>query len=86
MKTAHVAPQVMTVTDFVAQVGDAVVDNRISALFTLFDCYCRFLPPDSEPDFDSFRTWGETVLSDFNEVGMNCADTSMLFKNLNVHK
>lgn len=85
-KNGGIAPEIMTITDFVARVGDCVVDNRISSLFTLYHCYCALLPAKSRPDFDSFRTWGETVLSDFNEVGMNCADPEALFKNLKDHR
>ncbi len=86
LKEGRVAPEIMSITDFVARVGDTVVDNRISSLFTLYRCYCSLLPPESRPPFDGFRTWGETVLSDFNEVGMNCSDPDALFQNLRDHK
>ena len=35
-----------------------------------------------ESDFDSFRTWGETVLSDFSEVDQYMADPDEIFKNV----
>lgn len=82
----RLAPHVTTISDFVCRVGDSIVDNRISALFTLFNCYRDLLPPDAPLEFDSFRSWGETVLSDFNEVGMNCNDPDALFANLRDHK
>lgn len=33
-------------------------------------------------DFDAFRTWGETALSDFNEVDRYLADADAVFKNV----
>lgn len=81
-----IAPEIYSITDFVERIGDSVVDNHISLLLTLYKCYCSLLPESKRPDFDSFRPWGDTVLSDFNEVGMNCVDTEALFRNLLDHK
>ena len=86
LNEGRIAPEITTVTDFVARVGDSVVDNRIASLFTLYRCYCALLPEKAAPAFDAFRTWGETVLSDFNEVGMNCSDPDSLFRNLRDHR
>ncbi|MCM1153385.1 MAG: PD-(D/E)XK nuclease family protein [Muribaculum sp.] len=44
----------------------------------------REIPVSDEKgvDFDRFRAWGETVLSDFSEVDMQLVDPDLIFKNV----
>lgn len=75
-----VAPQLTTISDFTSSLSGKIVDSRIDLIFLLFKCYKELYPDGAS--FDSFRRWGETVLSDFEEVDMNLADPEALFKNL----
>lgn len=80
-----VLPKVMTMSDFVEKISGRIVAGRIESLFILYKAYCEILRENGAgvvPEFDVFRRWGETVLSDFNEVDMQDVDAQSLFKNV----
>lgn len=83
--TCRVLPEVATMSDFTEQLCGYVVAGKIEQLFILYHVYCRLLAADGVkelPSFDRFRRWGETALSDLNEVDMQSADADALFKNV----
>lgn len=83
-----VAPEIKTISDFTSDVAHVVVASRLDLIFMLYGCYRRLTghsaetSADDELAFDSFRTWGETVISDFNEVDMYLADPDEVFRNV----
>ncbi len=78
------APQTVTITDVMDSLSGRIANNRIDLLFLLFNCYAEILGGEAREklNFDDFRPWGETVLSDFNDVDTHLADPDELFKNL----
>lgn len=83
---AHiVAPQMITISDFIAGIAGRVVAKRLDMLFRLYSCYRDMqglTGQDDEDDFERFRGWGESVLSDFNEVDLHMVDPDEIFKNV----
>lgn len=80
-----VLPKVLTMSDFVEKISGRIVAGRIELLFILYQAYSDILKENGArvvPEFDVFRRWGETVLSDFNEVDMQDVDAAALFKNV----
>lgn len=78
-------PRVMTMADFAELLSGRIMVGRIEQLFLLYQAYQQLLTSQNVkniPDFDSFRRWGETALSDFNEVDMQDVDPQALFKNV----
>ncbi len=75
-----VMPEIVTITDFVANLSELVVNTRIDSLFSLYKLYSK--QQDAEIEFDRFRIWGEIALNDFNDVDMFCVATDKLFRNL----
>lgn len=89
MPDLRFAPRVTTISDLVTDISDRIVDNRLDTLFLLHKCYCEIVSPHLTEEgkqeyltFDAFRKWGETVLSDFNEVDTHLAPAHEIFKNL----
>ncbi len=83
------APDVKSITDFVGFLSGRTVAPRIDLLFHLYHSYRKLLglPEEDEGEnegvsFDSFCGWGETVLSDFNEVDLYLANPDEVFKNV----
>lgn len=84
-----VAPEVSSVSDFMERMSGRLVDSGLDLLFRLFKTYRDLLGRDEEyvkrfgePEFESFRSWGEIVLADFDEVDRYCVDHSEIFKNV----
>lgn len=79
-------PHILTISEFASQVAGRTEASRIVQLFTLYKCYLDILGKDSkeEPEtvFEDFRRWGEIVISDFNTVDINLADSNEIFKNV----
>lgn len=83
------APEIMSVTDFTAVVARREPAGRLDLIFRLYRLYrelagASFSLSDeiSLLDFDAFRGWGDTLISDFNEVDRYCVDADMLFRNV----
>ena len=76
----QLAPRVTDITDFVAELADHDVASRIDLLFRLFNIYKA--QKGDIADFDAFRNWGETLISDFSEVDQYNVDADSLFKNV----
>lgn len=78
-------PQTATMADFAESLSGRVVANQTELLFMLYLAYAGYLKEEGvkePPAFDIFRRWGETALSDFNEVDMHCIDADSIFKNV----
>lgn len=87
------APEVLSVSDFVENVSGRGVATRIDMLFRLFNIYRgnRSLIPGSVQgdellEFDAFRSWGEILLSDFSEVDQYNVDPDAIFANVSDYR
>lgn len=83
-KGVMLAPEVIGIGDMMERLSGRTADSRLDLLFTLFDAYRDLQPADKrkDVDFESFRSWGDVVLSDFSEVDMYGVDPHELFTNL----
>lgn len=86
-RNAMLSPEIKSIAEFVADVAKKTVASRLDLIFMLFEQYRAILnvhagEEDETVDFDSFRSWGETVLSDFNEVDKHLVDPDEIFKNV----
>lgn len=79
-----ISPKIITINEFITELSDRNINNRIDLLFILYKEYVKLVGEDV--DFDKFRTWGDTILNDFNEVDMSCVDADALFKNIKDYK
>lgn len=78
------SPKIMTISDFVSETCNQDINNRLDLLFLLYKEYTKLVNKNIE--FDKFRTWGDTILNDFNEVDMSCINPDTLFKNIKDYK
>ena len=83
------APEVVSIADFVEELSQRESASRIDLLFRLYNLYKEIKaeehdnPEDSSVmDFDSFRSWGEILISDFSEVDQYHVDADALFANV----
>ena len=87
------APEVLSIADFVETLSGREVASRIDMLFRLFNIYKsnKSLVPGKAQDnglleFDAFRGWGEILLSDFSEVDQYDVDPDTLFGNVSDYR
>lgn len=86
-------PEVMTISDLVAEQTDAVEATRLEQLFILYHCYRSIIKEDiaegaAEPlvDFNKFRYWGDVLLNDFTDVDKYMVDPAEIFHNIETLK
>jgi len=82
LKQATVAPEFFAVNQFFERIGNQNISDRTSLIFELYLSW-KALRPDNVEPFETFITWGETALSDFNEIDNYSIDAAQIFKNLN---
>lgn len=81
-------PKLLTINNFITLAANRQEVTRLEQLFILYNCYQHLLnqedrtSEDVELDFDSFRGWGETIISDFNTVDQNLISAEEIFKNV----
>lgn len=86
-------PEMTDIDSLVMDLTKSAIMPRIEQLFLLFNCYTKlrreaFPDEENEPslNFDTFLTWGEMVLNDFNDIDRYLVDTTQLFRNIKYFK
>ena len=80
-KTPVFSPRIIPITEFIDNTIETVKDSRMDLLFRLFESYRR-ISKKTDMEFEKFSSWGETMLSDFNEVDMHMKDADEIFRNV----
>lgn len=74
------SPEIITIDECFYSASELNISDRLSMIFSLYNIYKEL--SNSEENFDSFVFWGETLLSDFNEVDKYRVDAKQLFTNV----
>ncbi len=76
-------PMVMTFAEFAEKVTGRRTGSSLELLFSLFDAWQRLR--GAGQDFEQFRSWADTVLSDFDEIDRYDVEAAALFRNIETH-
>ncbi|MCU0372471.1 MAG: PD-(D/E)XK nuclease family protein [Ignavibacteria bacterium] len=71
------SPAVISLNEFISKYSDCDTADYLTLLFELYDAYSKFLPDET---YDSFYTWGDMLLKDFDTIDKYNVDASVLFK------
>jgi len=73
-------PEMITMSDFVSRFSDLEVADPLELSFTLYSSYISVVKnPES---FDEFYSWGEMMVSDFDDIDKYLVDADQIFTNL----
>jgi len=74
------APQMVTVTELFHSFTDLKPAGTETLIFELYKVYIKLV---TEPmPFDDFWSWGEVIISDFNDIDLYLADAEKLYSNI----
>jgi hypothetical protein len=74
------APQMVTVTELFASMTHL---RKIETETLIFDLYKSYISSVTTPlPFDDFWAWGETIISDFNDIDLWLADAEKIYSNI----
>jgi hypothetical protein len=76
------APEMITIDRWVKGLSDKTVIDRTRALIRLFKIQLIDPPGDKDRSFDEFMSWGNILLSDFDEIDRYLLETKTVFTNL----
>src|ERR1041384_2025521 len=62
------APQIVSIEEFVQTISGIRSIDNIEVLFAFYDVYLSVTPKDRQQTFELFANWAKTLLQDFNEI------------------
>lgn len=74
------SPRYITISELFRSKSDLTVVDPIKAICLLYDIYCR--NTGSTESLDKFWSWGEVILSDFDDIDKNLGDASSIYNNV----
>lgn len=79
------SPKMQAVNEFFSGMTGRRTADRITLLLKLYDCYCacyRERYGETAETLDDFIFWGDTLLSDFDDIDKYRVDPDQLFQNI----
>jgi len=77
-----IAPKMVTIDRWVKGLSEKTVIDKTRALILLFEIQLKNAKTIEDYSFDEFLTWGNMLLSDFDELDRYLLDSKQLFSNL----
>ena len=74
------APQYLSIGDLFASLSDRIVADQIQLVCRLYEAFHSVTK--TEETLDKFYSWGEMMLSDFEDIDNNMAEARSLFVNI----
>ena len=79
------SPEIYSIEELIAKISGLKTATNLNLLLGLYEVFQPYLENEGE-SFDSFISWGNTLLSDFNEIDRNLVDASSLFDYLTANQ
>ena len=79
------APDIFSIEDFIIHLSGFSLADQIDLLFTLHQIHQDIEKEDTH-SFEDFLSWGQLILSDFNDIDLHLADAKSLFTYLSEAK
>lgn len=76
------APRVLSIEEFAEEVAGLKSIDDLSALFEFYDVYKKHTPPEETETWETFASWGQTLLLDFHEIDKYLIDHTSIFGNI----
>lgn len=73
------APRVLSIEDFAENIAGLESVDNVTALFEFYTSYLSCTPKENAEDFDTFSSWAQTLLYDFNEIDRYLIDYKSFF-------
>ena len=73
------APRVLSIEDFAEEMSGLKSIDNTSALFEFYSVYLASTPEEQVENFETFSSWAQTLLYDFNEIDRYLIDYRPFF-------
>jgi len=72
-------PEILSIEEFITRVSGLQQIDAIQTLFEFYETYLTVFPGQVKEDFETFSTWAQTLIYDFNEIDRYCIDHKSFF-------
>lgn len=80
------APLIVSIEEFITHITGLKASDTINLTFILFESYKEVVGKDKQADFQTFCTWSQPLLGDFNEIDRFLLDQEELFNHITALK
>ncbi|WP_029033116.1 PD-(D/E)XK nuclease family protein [Salinimicrobium terrae] len=77
--TPMFAPRVLSIEDFAEEIAGLKPIDNVTSLFEFYSAYLACTPKENCEGFETFSTWAQTLLYDFNEIDRYLVDYQSFF-------
>lgn len=84
IKSPILGPKITTINELFYNSSKLSIADNLALIFELYNKYKQHT--NSTESFDSFFSWGETLLNDFDDIDKYLADAKLLFRNYAEYK
>lgn len=78
-ESTYLSPKIVSVEDFVEEISELTPIDNTQTLFEFYDTYLSIFTDKDKESFESFISWGQTLIHDFNEIDRYCIDQNSIF-------
>lgn len=79
---AFFAPTTITINRWLSSLSQKTIVDQTRLLILLYEIHLHYPDKSIDTSFDEFLNWGNTLLSDFDELERYMVDSKLLFRNL----
>lgn len=76
---SFIAPEIMSINDFVRKIADVEVADSVTLLFDLYESFTKTVQADEAGSLEKFVPLGSSLLNDFNMIDMNLVNPDTFF-------
>ncbi len=62
------APKIISIEEFISELSGLQPADNAQLLFEFYGVYTKLTPPKNQDSFETFSTWAQILLQDFNEI------------------
>ena len=73
------APRIVSIENFAEEVAGLKSIDNVTSLFEFYSAYLACTPKENQENFETFSTWAQTLLYDFNEIDRYLIDYKSFF-------
>lgn len=79
IKANTFAPEVWSIEEFIGDITGLNLLDNTNSLFRFYEIYKDHTPKSDQEDFETFYSWAQTLIYDFNEIDRFLIDTPDFF-------
>ncbi len=76
------APRIISIEEFIEEVSNVAIIDNTELLFKSYEAYLKTTSIIEKDDFETFSTWANTLLNDFNEIDRYLVEPEPFFNYL----